>query len=196
VFLAGYGLPCVENDEAFTAKVHHIAFLEMVIDPACSVVLEAEQEEDDVMKRPPRDPDSRLLLPKRLLWALLQGFIVLAILATVLVLASRSGMPEADVRALVFSCLVLVNMGLILVNRSFSASLLRAFGRPNRSLWVLLSGVGGVLATALFWSPAQSLFHFGQLHGDDLAFGVGVGVLSMVLLEAIKSQWFRAGSVR
>ncbi len=174
----------------------HIAFLEMVIDPACSVVLEAEQEEDDVMKRPPRDPDSRLLLPKRLLWALLQGFIVLAILATVLVLASRAGMPEADVRALVFSCLVLVNMGLILVNRSFSASLLRAFGRPNRSLWVLLSGVGGVLATALFWSPAQSLFHFGQLHGDDLAFGVGVGVLSMVLLEAIKSQWFRAGSLR
>ena len=41
----------------------HIAFIEMVIDPACSVVLEAEQEEDDVMQRPPRDAQSRLLLP-------------------------------------------------------------------------------------------------------------------------------------
>ena len=55
----------------------HIAFLEMVIDPACSVVLEAEEEEDDVMRRPPRDPASPLLLPRRILWAILQGVIVL-----------------------------------------------------------------------------------------------------------------------
>ena len=30
----------------------HIAFLEMVIDPVCSLVFEAETEEDDVMRRP------------------------------------------------------------------------------------------------------------------------------------------------
>ncbi len=188
-------LPLVLNLPLMLTPIH-IAFLEMVIDPACSVVLEAEQEENDVMKRPPRDPNSRLLLPQRLLWALLQGFIVLAILATVLLVATQQQMPEADVRALVFTCLVLVNMGLILVNRSFSASLLRAFGRPNRSLWILLSGVSTVLATALFWHPAQVLFHFGPLHWHDLALGLGVGVVSLVLLEAIKSQWFRAGSSR
>jgi P-type Ca2+ transporter type 2C len=169
----------------------HIAFLEMVIDPACSVVLEAEQEEDDVMQRPPRDSNSKLLQPRRLLWAALQGSIVLAILTTVLIGASQRGMPEADLRALVFTCLVLVNMGLILVNRSFSASLLRAFRRPNRSLWVLFSGVSAVLATALLWPPAQALFHFGQLHWDDLAFGLGVGLLSLLMLEALKSRWFR-----
>lgn len=127
----------------------HIAFLEMVIDPACSIVFEAEQEEDDVMKRP-HDPASSLLLPKRILWAVLQGLIVFAVLAGVLISAARMDMPALDLRALVFTSLILINIGLILVNRSFKSSLIRAFMRPNRSLWILVGGIGAVLATALF----------------------------------------------
>jgi Ca2+-transporting ATPase len=171
----------------------HIAFLEMVIDPACSVVLEAEEEEEDVMRRPPREPDSRLLPPRRMWWALLQGATVLALVALVMFTAARAKLPEGELRALVFTCLVLVNMGLILVNRSFSASLLAAFRRPNRSLWILLGGVGAVLACAQFWPPARDLFHFGPLHWHDLAIGAGAGVVSLVLLETVKSRWFRGG---
>ena len=169
----------------------HIAFIEMVIDPACSVVLEAEQEEDDVMLRPPRDAESRLLLPARFLWAVLQGGIALALVATVLAAAAWRGMPEADLRALVFTCLVLVNMGLILVNRSFTSSLVQAFRRPNRALWMLFSGVLAVLAIALWWPPAQALFRFGSIGWHDLTIGAAASVLSLPLLEAIKSRWFR-----
>jgi len=103
-------------------------------------------------------------------------------------------MPEPDLRALVFTSLVLINMGLILVNRSFKSSLVRAFLRPNRSLWVLLGGVSALLATAVFWLPAQELFHFGQLHWDDLAVSAVAGFFSLLLLEVIKSLWFRGGS--
>src|SRR4029077_9086313 len=38
----------------------HIAFLEMVIDPVCSIVFEAEGEEADTMRRPPRHPSAPL----------------------------------------------------------------------------------------------------------------------------------------
>ena len=38
----------------------HIAFLEMVIDPVCSIVFEAEGAEADTMCRPPRDPAAPL----------------------------------------------------------------------------------------------------------------------------------------
>jgi P-type Ca2+ transporter type 2C len=168
----------------------HIAFLEMVIDPACSVVLEAEEEEEDVMKRPPRDPGSPLLLPRRIGWAVLQGAIAFAILAGVLVSASRAGMLEPDLRALVFTSLVLINIGLILVNRSFTASLVRAFMRPNRSLWILFSVVIALLSMAVYWPPAQVLFRFGQLHWDDLAISLTAGLFSILLLEALKSRWF------
>jgi Ca2+-transporting ATPase len=45
----------------------HVVFLELIIDPACSVVFEAESEEADVMSRPPRNPQERLF--SRRLWS-------------------------------------------------------------------------------------------------------------------------------
>ena len=169
----------------------HIAFLEMIIDPACSMVFEAEREEDDVMRRPPRDPKSPLLLRKRILWALVQGLIALAILSGLLIAVSRAGMIEGDMGVLLFTSLMLINMGLILVNRSFKASLVRALLQPNRSLWILLGTVSVLLAIAILWPPARSLFHFGRLHWDDLSICAAVGVSSLILLEGIKSVWFR-----
>ena len=170
----------------------HIAFLEMIIDPACSMVFEAEGEEANVMRRPPRAPKSPLLLPRRIVWALLQGFIALLILAGVLVSASRMGMPEGDMRALVFTSLVLVNIGLIVVNRSFESSLARAILQPNRALLILVGGVFCLLGIALFWPLARELFHFGRLHWDDLAVCAAISVASLIGLEALKSRWFRA----
>jgi len=172
----------------------HIAFLEMVIDPACSIVLEAEAEEVDVMRRPPRDPASPLLLPRRIFWALLQGVVVLVILAGTMVAAARLGVSEPDLRALVFTSLVLANVGLILVNRSFDSSILAALMRPNPALRVLLAGVAIVLATALFFPPARGLFHFGRLHWDDLGACLTVGAVSLMALEGLKSRWFRIRS--
>jgi Ca2+-transporting ATPase len=168
----------------------HIAFLEMIIDPACSLVFEAEAEEDDVMQRPPRDPKSPLLLRKRILWAVVQGLVALAILSGLLIAVSRAGMIEGDMRVLVFTSLVLINMGLILVNRSFKASLVRALIQPNRSLWTLLATVSVLLGIAILWPPARSSFHFGRLHWDDLSICAAVGVSSLIALEAIKSVWF------
>ncbi len=169
----------------------HIAFLEMVIDPACSIVLEAETEEDDVMRRPPRDPASPLLLPRRVLWGVTQGLAVLTVLAGTMLVAARMGMPEPDLRALVFTSLIFANVGLILVNRSFSSSIVGALVRPNPALRALLVGAAIVLATALYFPPARMLFHFGRLHWDDLGACLTVGTFSLVVLETLKAHWFR-----
>jgi Ca2+-transporting ATPase len=169
----------------------HIAFLEMIIDPACSMVFEAEKAEEDVMRRAPRDPKSPLLLRRRIAWAVLQGTGVFAILAVVLVMASRFGMSEPRLRTLVFTSLVLANMGLILVNRSFKSSLASALLRPNRALWLLLGGVSAILALAIFWPPAQRLFRFTSLSGIDLLICAGAGLICFVGLEGVKSLWFR-----
>jgi magnesium-transporting ATPase (P-type) len=88
----------------------HIAFLEMVIDPACSVVFEAEEEESDVMNRKPRDPKSPLLLKSRILWGIIQGTVAFVFLAIILITAKRLQMPENNVRALIFTSMVLMNI--------------------------------------------------------------------------------------
>jgi Ca2+-transporting ATPase len=169
-----------------------IALLEMVIDPACSIIFEAEREELDVMDHPPRPPDLPVLPRRALLWAGLQGIAALAIVATTLFLGTRWGMAEDQLRALVFTMLVLMNIGLILVNRSFQTTLGDALLRPNPALWILSGIVLAVLAAALYWPPAQGLFHFGALDRSSLAFCLAGGIGLVVLLEAGKRAMLAA----
>jgi Ca2+-transporting ATPase len=167
----------------------HIAFLEMVIDPMCSVVFEAEPEEEDVMRRPPRNPKNPLLSNALVAWGLLQGTLGFLAVAAVYILALRRGMPETEVRALAFVTLVLINVGLALVNRSFSTSLVIALRRPNAALWWVLATAAMILTIALAWNPARALFRFGPLHGDDLVACFATALVVLILLEQLKSLW-------
>lgn len=171
----------------------HIAFLEMVIDPVCSLVFEAETEEDDVMARAPRDPDRPLFSRALVIWGLFQGVTGFALVAAIYLLALRRGMPVDEVRALTFFSLVFVIVGLIFVGRSFGASVVTALRRPNRTLAVVLVGVMAMLALTLGWPTARDLFRFGPLHADDLAVTVGVGLVVLLVLELAK-PWIRSGS--
>lgn len=167
----------------------HIAFLEMVIDPVCSLVFEAETEEDDVMRRKPRAPDEPLFSGAFIGWSLLQGAVAFVLVAAIFITALGRGMPDEEVRALSFFSLVLAIVGLIFVNRTFSASLLAALRRPNAVLvWVLMV-VATLLSLTLLWPWARGLFRFGPLHLDDLAVRLGAGLLVLVLLEVWKPLW-------
>jgi Ca2+-transporting ATPase len=167
----------------------HIAFLEMVIDPVCTLVFEAETEEDDVMRRPPRAPDAPAFSGALIGWSLLQGAFAFALVAVIFVVALRQGMPENEVRALAFFSLILTIVGLIFVNRSFGASLTTAILRPNRALvWVLLA-VAAMLGLTLLWPFASDLFRFGPLHLDDLALTLGAGLVVLVFLDLLKLVW-------
>ncbi len=164
----------------------HIAFIEMVIDPVCSLVFEAEVEEDDVMRRPPRPPDEPMAPASFVAWSLFQGLFAFAIVVGVLFIGLRRGMPIDEVRALTFFALILTIVGLILVNRSFSASVWTALRRPNPTLlWILLI-IAAILALTLEWPLAADLFRFGPLHPDDLALTVGAGVIVFACLDALK----------
>jgi len=167
----------------------HIAFLEMVIDPVCSLVFEAETEEDDVMRRRPRAPDEPLFSGSLIGWSLLQGAFAFVLVAVIFIAALGRGMPEAEVRALAFFSLVLTIVSLIFVNRSFSASLVTALRRPNAVLVSVLFAVTVLLSLTLLWPWARGLFRFGPLHLDDLAVTLGSGVVVLVLLEVVKPLW-------
>jgi len=167
----------------------HIAFLEMVIDPVCTLVFEAETEEEGIMKRPPRDPAAPLFSASLLGWSVLQGAVVLALTAGIFLVGLNSGMPEPEVRSLTFFALVLCIVGLIFVNRSFSASIITAFRRRNAALrWVLLV-VAVMLGVTLLLPFAQRMFRFGPLHLDDLAVTLAAGLATLVILEVLKPHW-------
>ena len=118
----------------------HIAFLELIIDPACSIVFEAESEESDAMSRPPRNPKERLFNKRVLMLSLLQGLSVLAIVFAVYLIALFRGQGEEDARTLTFTSLIIANLGLILTNRSWSQTAMAILRKPNAALWWVVGG--------------------------------------------------------
>jgi Ca2+-transporting ATPase len=163
----------------------HIAFLELIIDPACSTVFEAEREEKNIMQRPPRDLREPLLERKPLLFSLFQGISVLAVAFMVFWVALLVGDGEANARTVTFATLVSANLALILTNLSWSRSLRRVLA-DNRAFWV----VGGVavlsLALILYLPILNTLFHFSKLHLNDLLIVASAFAVALIWFESLK----------
>jgi Ca2+-transporting ATPase len=172
----------------------HIVFLELIIDPACSVVFEAEAAEADVMTRPPRNPNERLFSLRSIGVSLLQGASVLVIVLAVFILARHLSENDANARALTFTTLVIANLGLILTNRSWSLTILKTMKHANKALWWVLGGAIAFLALAIYVPWARGLFKFEALHASDAAICLGAAAVSILWFEGVKvfRAWRRA----
>jgi len=169
----------------------HILFLQLVIDPACTLVFEAEPEEDDVMRRPPRNPRQRLFGSSVLGVGLLEGACVLLIVLAAFLIAFYGWQDEMDARALGFTTLVLANLGLIFANLSWSRTIFATMRSSNTALWCVLCGTVLFLGLILYVPFLRTLFHFSTLHPGDLILclaGGGVSVAWFELVKAIKRR--------
>ena len=167
----------------------HIAFLELIIDPACSVVFEMEPEEEDVMNRPPRDPSSPLFGSRLMRVGIVQGLSVLAFVMAVYVISLLVlDRGELEARSLTFTTLVLANLGLIMANRSWSGSLLSQLRTPNPAVRWVVGGSLAFLAAVLSIKALRGLFHLTVLHPVDIAICLVAGVLSVLWFEVFKAS--------
>jgi P-type Ca2+ transporter type 2C len=160
--------------------------LELIIDPACSIVFEAEEEEADVMKRPPRSATEHLFSRQMVIMSLLQGFGVLVILLAIFAVALHRGQGEADARALTFTSLVLANVALIITNRSWSRGVLATLQTPNLAMWWVVGSALVFLALVLYVPPIKELFHFSTLHPNDIGLCVSAVTVSFAWFETLK----------
>jgi Ca2+-transporting ATPase len=120
----------------------HIVFLELIIDPACSVVFEAEEGDPDLMRRSPRPAGRPLFSRGRVLLALLQGASVLLVVLAVFGIALYRQQGDREARALAFTTLIVANLGLIFINRSWTRTLAESLRTPNAAArWVYGGGV-------------------------------------------------------
>jgi P-type Ca2+ transporter type 2C len=164
----------------------HIAFLQLIIDPVCSIAFEDEPEDENIMRRPPRTAASPLLSGEKLFWSLMQGGAAFAATVTVFLGAIYYGLPDNQTRALVFGTLIAATMALVIVNRSLDAGLLKSLARPNPTLWVVLAVATILFTITLRWQPARDLFDFGDFHGHDILIAAGVGLALLLVLEGLK----------
>ena len=166
----------------------HIAFLELIIDPACSIAFENEPAEDDAMQRPPRDATAPLFGGLTLWLAMVQGLGVLAVVLAAFAWASPR-VPEPEARAFAFATLVMGNLALILSNRSATRSLWATLRTPNQTLWLVVGLAFALLLAALYIPWAVGVLRFAPLPAHELAAACALGLLSVLWFEGIK--WVR-----
>jgi Ca2+-transporting ATPase len=164
----------------------HVVFLEFVIDPACSLVFEAEKGEKASMQRPPRDPREPLFGGRMLAASLGLGAALLLAVALVYAWALAAGITPGETRALAFAAIVIGNVGLILANRSRFESILATLTRPNPVLWwVALAALAG-LALTIYVPPLAAVFRFEPLGPLQVAVAVAAGLAGALCSEVAK----------
>jgi len=163
----------------------HIAFLELIIDPACSLAFENEPAEVDLMHRPPRDPNAPLFGEATLVIALLQGLGVLVVAMGADAWANHR-LIEPEARAFAFATLVIANLTLIFANRSRSHALLQRLKAPNAIVWVVTGVTLIFLVLSLYVPSLAGIFRFAPLPIHELAAACGLGMLNIGWFELTK----------
>jgi len=164
----------------------HIAFLELIIDPACSTVFESEKEDRDIMKRPPRALRQPMFDFKTVLISLLQGLGVLAATFALFIFTIKSGRSESEARSFVFTSLVLANLMLIVINLSWSKNIHKIFMSANKILFMVFTGAVICLLVVLYVPFFTNLFHLAPLNLKDFMLVGAVVLVSLAWFEILK----------
>lgn len=164
----------------------HIVFLELIIDPACSIIFEAEIEEKNIMNRPPKKIDEPFFNGKKILLSCLQGCAVLAIVLAVYFIYLNNGYSEGSVRAMAFLTLIVSNIAIIMSNRSWTRNIFQILITPNKSVKYIVGGAIVFLVLVLKIPFLMDLFQFEKISlGNALVCSVA-GLLSITWFETYK----------
>ncbi len=164
----------------------HVLFLEFVIDPACSIVFEAEQSDESAMDRPPRPPAELLFNTHMLTSSLLLGATALLAIFVGYAWIIHAGRAEGEARAFAFAAIVFANLALILSSRSRGKPLLATLRVPNRALWWVMIGSLCALAAAIYLPQLAGVFRFEALAPADLLLALAFACAGVFWGEPVK----------
>lgn len=190
--IAGLSLIPVIADWTLILLPIHIVFMELIIDPACSTVFEAEVGETNVMKRLPRDPNESIFDRHTVIMSMLQGLSVLVVCLGVFIIGQNIGLDAQSSRTMTFITLIIANISLILTNASWSRSLISTLGSKNQAMWWVVGGAFLFLGLVLYVPFLRDLFRFKHLPPATLITCIGAGLASVVWFEIPKFMLARS----
>ncbi|MEQ1775827.1 MAG: cation-translocating P-type ATPase [Burkholderiales bacterium] len=164
----------------------HVVFLEFIIDPACSIVFEAEAGDADAMTQPPRDPAQPLFNARTVGASLLAGVAVLIAVCVAYGWVLAHGRSDGEARALAFVAIVVGNLALIISHRSGGKSFIATIAQPNPALWWIVCGTLVALAIAVFVNPVAEIFRFAPLGVRDGLIALVAGVAGVIAVEVFR----------
>jgi len=164
----------------------HIVFLELIIDPACSIIFEAEKEEKNVMSRPPKDINEPFFGAKKIWLSCSQGIGILAIVFAVYFFGLRMDYSEKEVRTLAFTTLIAANIAVILSNRSWTRNIFQIISITNKTVKYVVGGATFFLILVLNVPFLLQLFQFEKISLYEAMVCVAAGFSSIIWFEMYK----------
>jgi len=164
----------------------HIVFMELIIDPVCSIAFESEQAEKDIMRRPPRNPEALFFGPRKIAFGIFKGLLLTAVVVIVYFLSITEGHSETEVRAIAFSTLITGNLFLVLTSLSKTRNFISAFREKNYSLVIIFLVALLILFLIIRIPFLQKIFNMeypGYAHFIPAIIGSG---FMLLILEGIK----------
>lgn len=160
-----------------------VAFHEVIIDPACSVVFEEESADPRVMQEEPRSTKAKIFTRAEILLSSAQGFAVFLSILVLFLFLESGGRSEQEIRSITFGTLMIANIGLILTNRSRTLTILQTFKqRQNYTVKWIMGLAIVVLVSLLSLAPLRTLFDLGAITFFDW--------LLMLSCAAIAISWY------
>ncbi len=194
VAIAGVALIPVLLDLPLILFPVQIVFLELFIDPTCSIAFEGDPADADIMDRPPRDPAQPLLPRETLLVSFVAGAMIVLAAAGLYWATLAAGVDPAASRALAFVTLVTGNTALMLVVRAGRGLITETFRMANRVVAILVAGTALGLALLLGLPVAAETFRFATPSPVLLLLALLFGFLAAVWYEPVK--WWRIHHAR
>ncbi|PKL47047.1 MAG: ATPase [Candidatus Riflebacteria bacterium HGW-Riflebacteria-2] len=164
----------------------HIVFLELIIDPSCSIVFEAEEEEKNVMSRPPKDINEPFFGAAKIWLSCSQGIGILAIVFAIYFFGLKMGYSEMEVRALAFTALIAANIAVIFSNRSWTRNIFQIIMTPNVAAKYVVGGATFFLILILNVPFLLKLFQFERISFYEALVCVAAGFSSIIWFELYK----------
>jgi Ca2+-transporting ATPase len=174
----------------------HIVFMELIIDPVCSIAFESEREEKGIMNRPPRNVNARFFGIKKIIHSLFVGLLLLGVVFVVYFSSIDEGHTPGEVRAIAFSTLIIGNVFLILSTLSNTRSFIAVIKEKNMAMLIIMPLAFVVLLCTLTIPFLQRIFNF-EFPGFQHLVPALLGALGLLLfLEGIKQLPQRKKRVR
>lgn len=168
----------------------HVIFLELIMGPTCSIVFENEPIEPNSMNNPPRKMSQTFFSWPELSLSVVQGMLITVATLGLGYYLMVSGESIETVRTIIFTTLVMSNVFLTLVNRSFYYSVLKTFRYPNRLIPIILGISVVLLILILIVPPIQGIFKFEAVRIQFVGMALLVSFVGVFWIEVWKA-WRR-----
>jgi Ca2+-transporting ATPase len=165
----------------------HVVLLELIIDPTCSIVLERQPAEKDIMDRKPRNPKDKIIMPGILLKSILQGLVIFGSSFGTYYYVLQHGENAELARTMGLSIVMLSNLFLVQVNSSNTDFIVQSIKRLMRDKIMWLVTLGSI-AELLFilYTPLSGFLKLTSLNFGQFITVVGIAAASVLWYELVK----------